>query len=486
MAVQAAFVSCQACREPAGRGRILRMKIAMITAGGAGMFCGSCMQDNTLIRALRQCGADAMLIPTYTPIRVDEENVSSSRVFLGGINVYLDSAIPGWRFLPARLTHWLNRPGVIRLLTRLSSSTDASQLGGLTVDLLRGDHGPQHREIRELTDYLCNDLKPDVILLTNVLLSGIVPQLRRRFDGTLLTMLQGDDIFLDGLTSRYQSTAIDLIRSNCQHFDGILTHSRYYSQFMQRYLTLPADKFHEIPLTLDSQHVPTASPTGNADPSARRQPSVQDIAAAGSIPAAQQGRSAMFTIGYFARICPEKGVHRLLDALSTLLPKCANAQAVIAGFLPRQHHQSFQEHLQSVRKIVGGDRLHWAGSPDSRNEKLRLLQSFDVLCVPTTYREPKGLYVLEAALCGVPSVVPAHGAFPERIAELGFGDLYAPDRPGDLERILEERYREFSDSGTDSSDSRVALKRRALETHSMESTGPILLATIQEIVAAPH
>ena len=50
------------------------MKIAILTAGGAGMFCGSCMQDNTLVRALRLAGADALLLPTYTPIRVDEEN----------------------------------------------------------------------------------------------------------------------------------------------------------------------------------------------------------------------------------------------------------------------------------------------------------------------------------------------------------------------------------------------------------------------------
>ena len=52
------------------------MKIAIITAGGAGMFCGSCMQDNTLARTLRMAGEDAVLVPTYTPIRVDEDNVS--------------------------------------------------------------------------------------------------------------------------------------------------------------------------------------------------------------------------------------------------------------------------------------------------------------------------------------------------------------------------------------------------------------------------
>ena len=67
------------------------MHIAIITAGGAGMFCGSCMHDNTWARALMAAGAEVSLIPTYTPIRVDEENVSDSRVFFGGINVYLSS-----------------------------------------------------------------------------------------------------------------------------------------------------------------------------------------------------------------------------------------------------------------------------------------------------------------------------------------------------------------------------------------------------------
>lgn len=57
--------------------------IAIITAGGAGMFCGSCMHDNTWARSLMAAGCQVSLIPTYTPIRVDEANVSSDRVFLG-------------------------------------------------------------------------------------------------------------------------------------------------------------------------------------------------------------------------------------------------------------------------------------------------------------------------------------------------------------------------------------------------------------------
>ena len=53
------------------------MRIVYVTSGAAGMFCGSCMRDNTLVVALRRLGHDALLIPTYTPIRTDEPDVST-------------------------------------------------------------------------------------------------------------------------------------------------------------------------------------------------------------------------------------------------------------------------------------------------------------------------------------------------------------------------------------------------------------------------
>src|SRR5205823_11236382 len=69
------------------------MKIAYVTAGAGGMFCGSCMRDNTLAAALARLGHDALLVPTYTPLTTDEPDVSQRRVFLGGINVYLQEKL---------------------------------------------------------------------------------------------------------------------------------------------------------------------------------------------------------------------------------------------------------------------------------------------------------------------------------------------------------------------------------------------------------
>jgi len=59
------------------------MKIVHLAAGAGGMYCGTCLQANTLVSALREAGEDALLIPAYTPLRVDEEDASLDRVAFG-------------------------------------------------------------------------------------------------------------------------------------------------------------------------------------------------------------------------------------------------------------------------------------------------------------------------------------------------------------------------------------------------------------------
>lgn len=94
------------------------------------MFCGSCMHDNTWARSLMAAGCQVSLIPTYTPIRVDEANVSSDRVFLGGLNVYLDYRYRFWQRIPRSIARVLDHPWLINLATRFSVSNDAQELGG--------------------------------------------------------------------------------------------------------------------------------------------------------------------------------------------------------------------------------------------------------------------------------------------------------------------------------------------------------------------
>src|SRR6202163_2427299 len=105
------------------------MKIAYITAGAANMFCGSCMHDNTLVATLIRQGHDALLIPTYTPIRTDEADVSQKRVFFGGVNVYLQQKWSLFRHTPWFLDRLLDAPSLLRWVSRFAAKTQAQDLG---------------------------------------------------------------------------------------------------------------------------------------------------------------------------------------------------------------------------------------------------------------------------------------------------------------------------------------------------------------------
>jgi len=71
-----------------------------------------------------------------------------------------------------------------------------------------------------------------------------------------------------------------------------------------------------------------------------------------------------------------------------------------------------------------------------RAQKQRMLHNIDLLCVPTVYQEPKGLFALEAMAAGVPVVLPEHGVFPEMLADLEGGILFEPGNTTALAQLL--------------------------------------------------
>lgn len=384
------------------------MHIAIITAGGAGMFCGSCMHDNTWARALKGAGAEVTLVPTYTPIRLDEEDQSGGTVYLGGINVYMEYRWPRlWGAIPRALTRWLDAPRLLNLTSLISSN--ARNLGPLTLAMLEGEAGPERREIQELADFLTARLKPDVICLSNILLVGTVRLIRKKFSGPIYCVLQGDDIFLGDLPESYRGRAIEAIHNRAADVDGFLVHSRYYRDFMAEYLGLPVERFHLLPLGID-------------------------LAGHGGRPEPQ--KNSRFTVGYFARICQEKGLHQLVEAFRIFHAAHPETRLLAGGYLGKRDKPFFRQAVAAAREL--GTAFEYAGSPATHAEKVALLKQFDVLSVPTVYREPKGLYVLEALANGVPVVQPRHGAFPELIEATGGGLLVDPGDPQNLADALEE------------------------------------------------
>src|SRR5262245_459337 len=264
------------------------MRIASITAGAAGMFCGSCLRDNTLAAALLAQGHDCLLIPTFTPLTLDESDQSSDRIFLGGINIYLDE-FALFRWVPRWARHWLDRPKILRLASRFSGIENYERLGSLAISMLNGSHGRQRIAFDELIRFLA-EFRPEVVLLTNVLLSAIAPLISEQLGVPVVATLQGDDIFLDALTQAHRDQAIRLIQSNGQSIIGYIATSRYYADHMARYLGLNRDQIAVVYPGINLKHHDGTPVPAHDHP----------------------------TIGYFARISPEKGFHHLVDAFLKL------------------------------------------------------------------------------------------------------------------------------------------------------------------------
>lgn len=387
--------------------------IAYLTAGGAGMFCGSCMRDNTLAAALTRLGCDIQLIPLYTPIRTDEENVSIDRVFFGGVNVYLRQKVPAFRYIPDFLVRWLDHPRVIDGVARFGIKTSGRQLGELTLAVLSGDQGPLAGEVQRLVDWLAIEVRPRLVNLSNLLIAGCVPAIKRELKVPVLVTLQGDDLFLEELPEPFQSRAREELRRLAADVDGFVVFSRYYAEYMAGCLRVPLDRFHIVPMGIKTDDYQA----------------VERLEATGRPP----------TVGYLARLCRAKGLHLLVEAFLRLreLPGTAHARLYVAGWLPAADRSFAEAEFDRLHRAGVGDDFRYWGVLE-RQEKIEFLRAVDVLSVPTTYREPKGIFVLEALASGVPVVQPAHGAFPELLAATGGGLLVPPNDAEQLAQTLHD------------------------------------------------
>ena len=382
------------------------MKIAYLAAGAAGMYCGSCLHDNTLAATLLKLGEEVELVPIYTPIRTDEADVSQKRVFFGGINVYLQQKWSLFRHTPKWLDRWLDHPALLRSLGGRAGSVDPAQLGDLTVSMLRGEAGNQSKELDKLVDWLLEEVRPDVVHLSNSMMLGLARRISERCGPPVVCSLSGEDIFLEKLQQPHYDQARQLLRERATDVNAFVALNHYFADYMAEYLDVDRNKVHVISHGLDldghSQR-DEASPVSTA------------------------------RVGYLARVCHDKGLHLLVEACEQLAadPQHAQLELHAAGYLGAGDRAYLKEIEQQAARGALAGKFHYHGELD-RKEKIAFLQSLSVFSTPTIYRESKGLPALEALANGVPLVVPDHGSFSELVTDTGGGLLCEPQNPSDL------------------------------------------------------
>ena len=429
------------------------MKVLHVVAGAGGMYCGSCLHGNTLAAALRRAGCDAILVPAYTPLRTDEENVSIDRVVYGGVNVYLQQASALFRHTPRLLDRLLDRPALLRRLGRRGSATRPAQLGPLAVSMLRGEQGRQRKELDKLVDWLARDVRPDLVHLNNAMLSGMAREIHRRLGIPVVCDLSGEDSFVEKLPEPYHSEARAVLRERCGELAAMVAMNGYFADFMAGYLSVPRERIHVIPpgLDLDGFPAPGASP----DPESPEQRSAtpracEEMGTGSELVApkpAKSGRpevpvpipSQAPTIGFLGRVCPDKGLHLLAEAVALLAeaPGMAPVRLEAAGYLAPGDRAYLAEIEAGLQRRGLADRFRYHGELD-RLAKIAFLRSLAVLSAPAVFPEAKGLPVLEAWAAGTPVVAAGHGAFPELIEDTGGGLLHAPHDAAALAAALEQ------------------------------------------------
>jgi glycosyltransferase involved in cell wall biosynthesis len=375
------------------------MRILAITAGAASMYCGSCLRDNALAAELMAQGHEVTLVPLYTPTLTDEPNVSQKRVFFGGISVYLEQHVAPFRHTPAWLDRLWDSLPALKAASRRSIAVSPKQLGELTISMLRGEHGAQRKEFHKLVEWLGTEPRADVASIPNSLLISLARPLKEALGCPVVCTLQGEDLFLEGLGEPWRTEALKLIREQVDSVDAFIAVSEYYAGFMTRYLGIPEGKMHVVPIGISMKGYDTGF----------------------------RFRTNCFTVGYFARVVPEKGLHVLCEAYRKLRRETEFSGVTLeaAGYLAPEYRGYLRGIEQEMKQAGLGGEFRYRGALD-RAHKVDFLRSLNVLSVPGPYAEPKGIFVLEAMANEVPVVQPRHGAFPEIIEKTGGGILVEP------------------------------------------------------------
>ncbi|MBK7175326.1 MAG: glycosyltransferase family 4 protein [Bacteroidales bacterium] len=386
------------------------MKVVNIVPGFGGTFyCGNCLRDSAYTASLRKEGHDAIILPMYLPLTLNNTaNYADTPVFYGAVNIYLKQQFPFLRNMPDWLERFLNSKPLLKFAAGKSGSTRATGLESLTESMLLGKDGFQKRELQQLVDFLKHHEKPDIIHFSNALLIGLAAQIREELGIPVVCSLQDEDVWLDAMHEDQRDHLWNLLAEKAKDVDMFIAVSQYFATVMQKKMKLPDDKLTILPIGIDltqyEYHPPSTDP---------------------------------LVVGYVSRICEENGFGLLVDAFIRL----------------KQDNRFHQLKLKATGGYTGDDKNFIKAQLDKLKEKgidgdfeivhhfttddlRQFFRTITLLSVPVLKGEAFGLYQLEALASGIPLVQPAIGAFPEIIATTGGGITYTPNHSASLATAL--------------------------------------------------
>lgn len=387
------------------------MRIVQLTPGSGDQFyCENCLRDAALVRALRAEGADVVLVPMYLPLSLDgDASLERTQVFFGGINVYLQQKLRLFRWTPRWLDKLFDADWLLRRVSKKAGMTSARQLGEMTLSMLEGPQGHQVKEVERLIEFLQSpENKPDVMILSNLLLAGLASPIKERLGCKLVCWLEDEDGFIDGLGQPWASRVWSKMAQIIPLFDLFLPVSHYFAGAMQSRLPIPDENIHVCTPGIDGSKYETAGQTPD-------------------IP----------TIGFLGRMCRDNG----LDLMEGVFKRLSNEnpndklKLLICGGMTSADKPLIEGLKDIFHRMALADQVQFLHDFDF-DARIPFLRRLTVLCSPSRQSPAYAMNVLEAMACGVPFAAPRAGVYPEWAERTGAGILYETNAPDEIARAI--------------------------------------------------
>lgn len=387
------------------------LKIAHIIPGSGGSFyCGNCLRDSKYFDALRKMGHDVVKIPMYLPIFSDEHDITDVPVFYGAISIYLKQLYPVFSKAPAWVDKLLNSKPMLKMAASMAGSTRAKGLEEMTISMLEGERGGQQEELERMTDWLRDHFKPDVIHLSNALLSGLAKTLKEKLNSPVVCSLQDEDVWVDVMTDANRQKVWDLMSENAGYIDRFISVSEYFKTVALERMSIPSEKISTIHIGVDPSDYQYINSTDK-----------------------------MRTIGYISRMCPENGLDILTDAFVLLKRHKGydDVKLIITGGQTGDDKVFLKQIRKTLDKNGVADDVEFYKEFEGDGRK-QFFARTSMISVPVRNGEAFGIYIAESLASGIPVIQPALGAFPEILQKAGGGVIYGENTPEELAAALKE------------------------------------------------
>jgi glycosyltransferase involved in cell wall biosynthesis len=238
--------------------------------------------------------------------------------------------------------------------------------------------------LSEWIESLPQKKKPDVVFLSNALLTGLTQRLKEAAKAPVICWLQDEHVWTDAMHGSLKQAVIKTMRDNARHVDQFIAVSNYYRDVMSKRLNITENKITLIHpgVNLDKYILADATATPQ-------------------------------TIGFLSRLSKEEGFETFVDAFIELRKDSRFKNVKIIATGGPSPDKKFLKRQRQKLNAVGLEKDIEISLDRFAKDRFNFLSELTILSVPGgSNPEAFGYYAIEALASAVPVVLPNHGAFP--------------------------------------------------------------------------